>query len=124
MSQAVSVGSSFLPQMVYSMGTGREVSLVPFRVCLMQVLTLDYIQDPSHGWLSVSRAMARTIMGDDFSQISDSSYALNGRLYLEEDCDGPLFMSAAISNGYAVILREVHLNYPAPLRSYPSFAEA
>ena len=90
----------------------------------MQVLTLDYIQDPSHGWLSVSRAMARAIMGDDFSRISGSSYALNGRLYLEEDCDGPLFMSAAISNGYSVILREVHLNHLAPLRSYPSFVPA
>lgn len=90
----------------------------------MPVLTLDYIQDPSHGWLSVSRATARNIMGDDYSQISGYSYALNGRLYLEEDCDAPLFMSLAMGNGYHVILREVHLSHLAPLLNYPSFTPA
>lgn len=42
--------------------------------------------DAGHGWLSVPILMARKVDG-----ISEYSYIGNGRAYLEEDCDAPLF---------------------------------
>lgn len=53
--------------------------------------TFTMHSDPAHGWLEVSIQDVRRVQLDtsDFSQYS---FIRGERLFLEEDCDAPLFM--------------------------------
>lgn len=54
--------------------------------------------DPGHGWLEVSESGVKSIdmKATDFS---DCSYRSGGRLFLEEDCDAPLFLAELRKRG-------------------------
>ena len=62
-------------------------------------MNLRFTADPGHGWLHVKRATALQIMGPDFVRLTRFSYQRGGTLYLEEDCDAPLFMECARAQG-------------------------
>jgi len=49
--------------------------------------------DASHGWLEVD-LIELVRLGID-EKISSYSYYNNGKMYLEEDCDMPIFMEAS-----------------------------
>lgn len=51
-----------------------------------------FIHDPGHGWLEVSISLLDTL--NIKNQISEYSYVYNGKAYLEEDCDMPIFLNA------------------------------
>lgn len=76
--------------------------------------------DSGHGWLEVPYREMR-IAGLDMSQISSFSYAhVNDQyvptLYLEEDCDMPLFLNALNANGVDFELVEQHHDGDAFIR--------
>jgi len=71
--------------------------------------TLDYIQDPGHGWLAVPLDQLRSLgfrvagAGDTWPYvgrvISTCSYAKGGMAYLEEDSDASAYMAALDAEG-------------------------
>lgn len=54
--------------------------------------TYDFITDPGHGWLKVSREECKRL--GILTRITPFSYQRGGYVYLEEDCDAHLFTSA------------------------------
>jgi len=69
---------------------------IPFRR-----LELTFHSDPGHAWLEVGVDDVDAL--GIAAQISTFSYMDHkGRLYLEEDCDAPLFINAAKAAGWDV----------------------
>lgn len=50
-----------------------------------------FFQDPGHGWLEVPRGELDAL--NLSSRVSQYSYQNDGNVYLEEDCDAPLFFA-------------------------------
>ena len=82
-------------------------------------LTLNYYQDPGHGWARVSIGLLHglKIAGD----ISAYSYRRGGYAYLEEDGDLSRLMQAAQAAGINLKLRQFHTNKMSKIRSYDQF---
>lgn len=80
---------------------------------------LRFIDDPGHAWLEVPREAVKK--AGVLAQVSEYSYqSRDGRtLYLEEDCDAPLYLRKA--GGPKIV--EVHLN-PCFVRGLPGFKVA
>lgn len=83
-------------------------------------ITLRFHTDPGHGWLEVTASMAQQFLREKYRQISRYSYQLNGVLFLEEDCDAPLFFNALAARNIKLKL-ERHYLENTPIRSYSSF---
>ena len=83
------------------------------------MLTLDYIQDPGHGWISADRAMLARL--DLLEHVSPYSYQTGDLVWLEEDCDGPRFVAALSRAGIAYQIIETHTRGDAWIRSLPRF---
>lgn len=49
-----------------------------------------FFSDPGHGWMEVDRSELKQLGIEN--QISDYSYQKDDKVYLEEDCDAPLFL--------------------------------
>lgn len=76
-------------------------------------MQLKYHRDPGHGWLEVPLYVAIKVK-TPLKRISPYSYVgMSQRdgvtLYLEEDCDMPIFMDAAKQMGASVTT--LHVNY-------------
>lgn len=82
--------------------------------------TFTFHTDPGHGWLEVSAAdLAGT--GLAASSFSAYSYILRGVLYLEEDCDAPLFIDAWKKlHGPDSFSHVENYKEHTPIRNYPS----
>lgn len=82
-------------------------------------LTINYYQDPAHGWARVSIGLLHglKIAGD----ISPWSYRRNDYAYLEEDSDLARLMAACEAAGITVKLREFHTNKTSKIRSYSQY---
>jgi hypothetical protein len=61
--------------------------------------------DGGHGWLRVDRKMLARL--GVAAEVSTCSYERAEEVYLEEDCDAPLFIRAMEAAGYSVAVREV-----------------
>jgi hypothetical protein len=84
------------------------------------MLTLDYVQDPGHGWIAADRAELQRL--GLLRTISQYSYDGEGRIWLEEDCDGPRFLRALSAAGIPYRLVSTHTPGDAWIRRLPSFA--
>ncbi|UIS25307.1 hypothetical protein [Erythrobacter phage vB_EliS-L02] len=86
----------------------------------MTAKTFTFHTDPGHGWLEVDAAdLAGT--GLARSSFSAYSYVFRGKLYLEEDCDAPLFINAYKAKHGPDSFRSVEQYAdPSPIRNYPS----
>jgi hypothetical protein len=85
-------------------------------------LTLNFYQDPGHGWARVPLQLL-----DDLGiaeQISSYSYMRGGHAYLEEDCDLSRLLGAAQAAGLTVKLREFHTNNQSRIRGYRPYRTA
>ena len=81
-----------------------------------------YLQDPGHGWIRVPRAELDAL--GIASQVSKYSYQQGGWVYLEEDCDAGLWISARNAAGYPVSpadLIEEHTDSDSLIRSFDSY---
>ena len=75
--------------------------------------------DPGHAWLAVKRT--ELIRLGILSQISSCSYQKGNTVYLEEDCDAPLFIKAKKERNEPYPTRE-SFQENTPIRSYPHFS--
>ena len=82
---------------------------------------LTWHTDSGHGWLAVpQRLMVRLGLANQISKYS--YYDPESRTaFLEEDCDAPLFISAAAAAGIHLILKERVYTGDAPIRKLPRF---
>jgi hypothetical protein len=76
-------------------------------------------EDPGHGWLAVPVDWLEALGIRD--KVSRCSFVRGGTAYLEEDCDAPLFMTAAKSAGYSCFIDFRHTDGRSSIRSYESF---
>jgi hypothetical protein len=84
------------------------------------MLTLDYIQDPGHGWIAADLTRLQSLGIAD--TITPYSYRDNDLIWLEEDCDAPRYLRALSAAGIPYTLRETHTRGDAWIRRLPSFA--
>lgn len=85
----------------------------------MTKLTLNYYQDPGHGWVKIHKKWL-TMLGIE-DKISHYSYMRKDYAYLEEDCDLSLLLEAAPKLDIKVHLREYNCNNQSKIRSYDSY---
>jgi hypothetical protein len=64
------------------------------------LLSFRHIEDPGHSWLAVP--LNYLGISGVAAEISEYSPVRNGTIYLEEDCDLPLFYKAMTDKGYIV----------------------
>ena len=83
-------------------------------------VTLKFHSDPAHGWLEVSKSMARLHLREKYLQITCFSYMRENNLYLEEDCDAPLLIQAMREAGFNVKFEELDTD-DSPIRQYDGF---
>lgn len=82
----------------------------------MTPTTFKKFNDPGHGWLQVTKAQLVeahvTGLITAYSRVDDT------HVYLEEDCDAPLFLE---SIEYPYVIQEIHSNEVSPIRSKRSY---
>jgi hypothetical protein len=94
-----------------------NVRLVPAEA--LGVRTFTYLQDPSHGWLIVSRGDL-AVAGMSPADFSPCSYLRGDTIVLEEDCDMPALLKRLDERGIPYRLREQHTNGDAHVRRWAS----
>ncbi len=78
-----------------------------------------YEQDPGHGWLIVPKSeLSRLGIADS---ITAFSYQNGPWVYLEEDCDMPVFLAAKEAVGEPVELTRRHVEH-TPIRGYAPYS--
>lgn len=82
-------------------------------------LKLNFYEDPGHGWLEVPTKLLAEL--NIASEITPSSYQLEGYAYLEEDRDMTTFMMAVEKSArFSVVITTRY--YPqAPVRNFPAY---
>lgn len=85
----------------------------------MKKITLNFYQDPGHGWARVPLQLLQDLNISE--QVSSYSYMRGGYAYLEEDCDLSRLLGAAQAAGLTVKLREFHTNNQSRIRGYSSY---
>ena len=82
---------------------------------------VKFYSDPGHGWAAVKRKVLEDLGIID--RISHYSYQKGDTVYLEEDCDYPLFATTlnATLNGVVFEYVEKSTNNRSAIRSYDSF---
>jgi len=79
-----------------------------------------FYSDPGHAWLEVTRTEIKKLGLAD--QISSCSYQHEKHVYLEEDCDMPLFVKAQGWNpSSSMPIREVFQDQ-TPIRGYQPYS--
>jgi hypothetical protein len=85
-------------------------------------ITLNYYQDPGHGWVRVSMGLLYGLkIAEDISRYS---YRREDYAYLEEDCDLGRLYQAADKAGITIKLREHWTNKRSKIRSYDTYKTA
>lgn len=82
-------------------------------------MTLNYYQDPGHGWVKISLEKLKTLGID--KNISYFSYTRKNYAYLEEDCDLSVLIKACEDKGIKLYFRDHHTNRDSKIRSYQSY---
>jgi len=82
-------------------------------------MKLYFYSDPGHGWLSVSRKTLEKYV--DLNSISSYSYQRKDRVFLEEDLDAQLLITALRNAGKSVEFVEYTTNRNSKIRNYDHF---
>jgi hypothetical protein len=85
----------------------------------MTKLTLNYYQDPGHGWAKIHKNWLELLGIAD--KISNYSYMRKNHAYLEEDCDLSTLYAAADKAGIEIRLKQYHTNKISKIRSYDNY---
>ena len=83
----------------------------------------EYIMhsDAGHGWLEVNRQELIDLGIED--KISEFSYQKDNKVYLEEDCDASLFLSAIKEKGQKYGWKEKFDGNTSPIRKYDRYSK-
>ena len=85
----------------------------------MKTMTLNYYQDPGHGWVKIPiKTLDKLGIAD---KISHYSYMRDKFAYLEEDCDLGLLFKTCDAKGIKIVLRDHHTNKQSKIRSYQNY---
>lgn len=85
----------------------------------MKTMTLNYYQDPGHGWVKIPiKTLDKLGIAD---KISHYSYMRDKFAYLEEDCDLGLLFKTCDALGITIKLREFNSNKSSKIRNYDSY---
>lgn len=86
----------------------------------MRKITLNYYQDPGHGWVKVP---IKTLVQLNIAhKITSYSYMRKNYAYLEEDCDLSTLYAAADKAGIEIVLRQYHTDKTSKIRSYDMYS--
>jgi hypothetical protein len=85
----------------------------------MKTMTLDYYQDPGHGWVKIPLSKLKALGIDQ--EISYFSYTRGLHAYLEEDCDLNRLYQACDKQGIVIKLREHIADKSSKIRNYQSY---
>jgi hypothetical protein len=85
----------------------------------MTKLTLNYYQDPGHGWVKIHKNWLSLLAIED--KISNYSYMRKEYAYLEEDCDLSILFEAAKALDITIKLREYNCNKQSKIRYYDNY---
>ena len=83
------------------------------------MLTVDYVQDPGHGWIAADLTRLQSLGIAD--AVSQYSYRDGDTCWLEEDCDGPRYLRALSAAGIQYRLVSTHTPGDAWIRRLPRF---
>ena len=72
--------------------------------------TYIFYNDASHAWMAVTKEDINKLKFK--YRISSCSYIFKETIYLEEDCDAPLFLKEAKNNGWDITIKEHHKDRP------------
>ena len=75
--------------------------------------------DAGHSWAEVS--FGELVRLGINKKVTAWSYYKGNKVYLEEDCDFPLFLSAKKSVGEIVEYEEITSDYNSPIRNYTPY---
>ncbi len=81
-------------------------------------ITLTFHSDPGHGWVEAPLTLVKSL--GIAEKISAYSYQKEDTVYLEEDCDADLLISALKKQGYSVNFHELHQENTF-IRSLPGY---
>ena len=87
-------------------------------------LVYQWISDAGHAWLEVSVDEINALSISD--KISEYSYIQGETVYLEEDCDAPLFveaLKAKLPPTEYVTFRARYINGDAPCRNFRRYGQ-
>lgn len=84
------------------------------------MLTLDYVQDPGHGWIAADMQRLRALGIAD--KITPYSYRDGDLVWLEEDCDAAAYIGALREAGIHYRIVETHTRGDAWIRKLPRYA--
>ncbi len=82
-------------------------------------LSLTFYYDTGHAWLGVPRKLLKQL--GIAEKISEYSYQENKTVYLEEDCDATLFLSAARHKGWKISLDDYYCGGYSFIRDLESY---
>ena len=82
-------------------------------------MTLDYYQDPGHGWVKIHLDKLKALGID--KDISYFSYTRGSHAYLEEDCDLSKLIKACEDQGIILRFRDHNSNRDSKIRNYQSY---
>jgi len=85
----------------------------------MKKKTFNFYSDPSHGWLAVKRNYLKQL--NILNEITRYSYEKGQTVYLEEDKDMALFLSALEKNKTFYLIKEHFTNKMSQIRYYNYF---
>lgn len=72
-------------------------------------MRLTYVQDPSHGWIAADLTLL--IRLGLTGNLSPYSYREGSIVWLEEDCDAPMFITALRNAGISYEIADVHVQH-------------
>jgi hypothetical protein len=85
------------------------------------MINLTWHTDSGHSWLAAHVSLVEALKLD--RKISRYSYfdKRAAVVYLEEDCDAPLFINAALAAGLIIKYSEYSYTDEAPIRALPRY---
>jgi hypothetical protein len=85
----------------------------------MKKLTLNYYQDPGHGWVKIHLDKLKLL--GIYQDISYFSYTRGSYAYLEEDSDLSKLYKACKDRGIILKLRDYYSDRDSKIRNYQSY---
>lgn len=85
----------------------------------MKRMTLDFYQDPGHGWVKIHLDKLKALGID--KDISYFSYTRKQYAYLEEDGDLSILIKACDDRGIVLKFREHNSDRDSKIRNYQSY---